>query len=113
MLNYYKSEGDSKNILETFKVRQAQLQAEEERRREALAHHSSHTGGAISTFRLGFGRQQEHSPPPLSSSPPSPAAGGSTVVPEGGTVPVETRDSANEQSDQSWVQWIGSWIGWK
>lgn len=101
VLNNYKSQGDGKNILETFKERQAQLQAaEEERQREAMARRSSHVGGAVQTFRLGFGHRQEPSVPV-----------GSSTVPESG--PSEKSDSESSEPDQSWVEWIGTWIGWK
>ena len=109
VLNNFKSEGDGKNILETFKIRRAQLQAaEEERQREAMARRSSHIGGFVPTFRLGFGHRSEQPPPP-----PSPAAGAPTGEPGSDTGSLETRDIDHSQSDQSWVQWIGSWIGWK
>ena len=98
MLNHYKSEGDGKNILETFKVRRAQLQAEEERQREAFAHRGSHIGGPISTFRFGFGHLHDSQP---STAVESDSSGSSS------------RDSESSPSDQSLVQWIGSWIGWK
>ena len=53
MLDFYKEQGE-KNILETFKVRQAQLREEEERlmtERQQMAHRG--TVGAISTFSFG------------------------------------------------------------
>ena len=101
MLNNFKSEGD-KNILETFKVRRAQLQAEEERQREAMARRSSRMGGSVPMFRLGgFGHRHEHQP--------STAVGSSPTV---GTES-DSSDTLNSTLDQSWVQWIGSWIGWK
>ena len=101
MLNNFKSEGD-KNILETFKVRRAQLQAEEERQREAMARRSSHMGGSVPMFRLGgFGHRREQQP--------STAVGGSSTV----RTESDSSDTLSSKSDQSWVQWIGSWIGWK
>lgn len=53
VLDFYKGQGDE-NILETFKARQAQLRAEEEKHmseREHMTHRG--TGGAISTFSFG------------------------------------------------------------
>lgn len=86
-------------MLETFKIRRAQLLAEEERVREAMSHRDSHVGGSLTTFRLGqYGHRQTQQP----SMPDS-----STVAHNS---PAEKRDS---ETDQSWVQWIGSWIGWK
>jgi hypothetical protein len=103
VLNNYKSEGE-RNILETFKVRRAQLQAEEERQREAIAKRNSHVGGTVPMFRLGgsgFGHRHEH------QQPNSAAVGGQS----GSSVGADANDSST--SGQSWVQWIGSWIGWK
>ena len=105
MLNNYKSEGE-RNILETFKVRRAQLQAEEERQREAMAKRSSHVGGSVPMFRLGgFGHRHEQQ---QQQQEPSTAVSGSSS-----SVGTDNDSSSSSKSDQSWVQWIGSWIGWK
>ena len=114
VLNNYKSEGE-RNILETFKVRRAQLRAEEERQRKAMAKRSSHVVGSVPMFRLGgFGHHQHHEqqqqPQPQSQlQPSSTAVGGQSGS---GVTGTET-DSDSSTSGQSWVQWIGSWIGWK
>ena len=87
-------------------MRRAQLQAEEERQREAMARRSSRIGGSVPMFRLGgFGHRHEQ------QQEPSTAVGGSSS-----TVGTDSDSSdalSSSKSDQSWVQWIGSWIGWK
>lgn len=115
VLNNYKSEGE-RNILETFKVRRAQLRAEEERQREAMAKRSSHIGGLFRLGGLGFGHhhgqhhEQQQQPQPQSQlQPSSTAVGGQS----GSGVTGTGTDSDSSTSGQSWVQWIGSWIGWK
>ena len=112
VLNNFKSEGE-RNILETFKVRQAQLRAEEERQREAMAKRSSHVGGSVPMFRLGgFGHHQHHErqqQPQSQLQPSSTAVSGQS----GSGVTGTGTDSDSSTSGQSWVQWIGSWIGWK
>ena len=119
VLNNFKSEGE-RNILETFKVRQAQLRAEEERQREAMAKRSSHVGGSVPMFRLGglgFGhhhgqhhKQQQQQQQPQSQVQPSSTAVGDQ---SGSGITGTGTDSDSSTSGQSWVQWIGSWIGWK
>ena len=59
-------------------------------------------GGSVPMFRLGgFGHRREQQP--------STAVGSSPTV---GTES-DSSDTLSSKSDQSWVQWIGSWIGWK
>ena len=115
VLNNYKSEGE-RNILETFKVRRAQLRAEEERQRKAMAKRSSHVVGSVPMFRLGgFGHhhgqhhEQQQQPQPQSQLQPSSTA----VSGQSGSGVTGTVTDSDSSSGQSWVQWIGSWIGWK
>lgn len=118
VLNNYKSEGE-RNILEMFKVRRAQLQAEEERQREAIAKRSSHVGGSVPMFRLGglgFGHHHHHEQQPQPEPQPEPQSqplpSSTAVSGQSGSNVIGT-DSDSSISGQSWVQWIGSWIGWK
>lgn len=88
-------------------MRRAQLQAEEERQREAMAKRSSHVGGSVPMFRLGglgFGHRHEQQ-----QQQPSTAVGGQS----GSSVGTDNDSNGSSKPDQSWVQWVGSWIGWK
>ncbi|XP_064402873.1 mitochondrial import inner membrane translocase subunit TIM50-A-like isoform X2 [Halichondria panicea] len=101
VLNFYKAQRGEDKVLETYRLNQALLQAEEEQRREQmeqLARQGARrgVGGPISTFSLSRKQQIQN---PESVTPPT-------------TIEAPPTDPLANQ-DQSWNDWIASWVGWK
>ena len=82
-------------------VNQARLNDEAERRQQVQRQAGSQqVGGTINTFSLGSATR--HHPQPLA-----------VPTPDTSTTPPPSSSTVNKDTDESWINWIGSWLGWK